>query len=243
MTRDRLVVPFEIKASEESDGRVFEGYGSVFGVLDSYADVVAKGAFKRTLKDAKAKGRMPAMLWQHNPDDVVGVWTEMREDDHGLFVKGEIFESGKGPLAYEALKKGGVSGLSIGFRTLKSKLDDENGIRTLTELELWEVSLVTFPANDAARVSSVKASGEIPNEREFEEWLRRDAGLSRAEAKRVIATCYRRLLCDAADLTNPEHIAGRHVDGHQSELIEGLKSLRSVLAGAASHGSRSQDAA
>jgi HK97 family phage prohead protease len=167
MKLDRLVVAFETKALDDA-GRTFEGYGSVFGVLDSYADIVAKGAFRRTLKESKAKGRMPALLWQHDPSKPIGVYEDMREDETGLIVKGRLSDTQLGREAYTLLKDGALSGLSIGFRTLKSKVDEENGVRTLTDIELWETSLVTFPANDAARVTGVKADGELPTEREFE---------------------------------------------------------------------------
>jgi len=196
VTLDRLVVPLEIRALAD-DTRTFDGYGSVFGVLDSYADVVAKGAFRRTLKEAKAKGRMPALLWQHDPRQPIGVYEEMREDDTGLYVKGRLSDTQLGREAHTLLKDGALSGLSIGFRTLKSKIDDETGIRTLTELELWETSLVTFPANDAARVTGVKHNGELPTEREFERWLRREAGFTEAEAKTLIAKGYRQVRREA----------------------------------------------
>jgi HK97 family phage prohead protease len=234
--RTRLAVALEVRNIDD-DARTFEGYGSVFGTLDSYADTVKRGAFKRSLKEWKGKGRMPAMLWQHNPDEPVGVWTEMAEDETGLLVKGKLLSTGRVPQAYEALKEGALSGLSIGFVTRKSQIDDESGVRTLTDVDLWEVSLVTFPANDPARVTSVRATGEWPDEREFEEWLRRDAGLSRAESKRVIATCYKRLLCDAEAITPiPTVIAGRHDEGNREALI----ALRSALSGVPAHGRRSE---
>ena len=189
--RDTVIVPFELKAIDAGDEtRTFEGYGSVFGTLDSYADIVAKGAFKRSLKEWKSKGRAPAMLWQHDAAKPVGVWVEMREDDHGLFVKGQLADTQLGREAYALLKMGALSGLSIGFRTLKSKMDDESGIRTLTEVELWETSLVTFPANDPARITSVKAIDMT--ERQFEEFLR-DAGFPIAAAKTIVAKGYRAL--------------------------------------------------
>lgn len=197
MKLDRVVVAFDVKAVGEGEARGFEGYGSVFGVLDSYADIVAKGAFRRTLKEAKSKGRLPALLWQHNPSAPIGVYEDMREDDTGLFVKGRLSDTQLGREAYTLLKDGALSGLSIGFRTLKSKLDDETGIRTLTEVELWETSLVTFPANEAARVTGVKANGELPTEREFERWLRREAGFTEAEAKTIIAKGFRQVRREA----------------------------------------------
>lgn len=235
--RTRLAVALEVRNIDD-DARTFEGYGSVFGTLDSYADTVKRGAFKRSLKEWKGKGRMPAMLWQHNPDEPVGVWTEMAEDETGLIVKGKLLTTGRGPQAYEALKEGALSGLSIGFVTRKSQIDDESGVRTLTDVDLWEVSLVTFPANDPARVTSVRADGDFPSEREFEQWCRRDAGLSRDEAKRVTAICFRRLLRDAeATESDPSDIAGRHVEGNR----EVLDALRATL-GSATHGPGNEEA-
>lgn len=235
MTLERLVVPCEMKSLDDS-ARSFEGYGSVFGELDSYADVVAPGAFKRSLREWKTKQRGPALLWQHDTSQPIGVYEEMREDETGLYVKGRLSDTQMGREAHTLLKDGALSGLSIGFQTLKSKMDDERGVRTLTEVALWEVSLVTFPANDAARVTVVK-SFAMPEEREFEEWLRRDAELTRAEAKRVISTCYRRLLRDAADTSIASDIAGRHVEGSSDDpAAEARAYLREVFAGVLTHG-------
>lgn len=136
---------------QDGSSRTFSGYGSVFGVLDSYGDIVAKGAFAASLKK-----RRPKMLWQHDPTMPIGVWEEVREDAIGLFMRGRLAETAEGDRAYELLKMDALAGLSIGFRTIKSSFDEATGIRTLTEVELWEVSLVTFPANEVAVVSAVK---------------------------------------------------------------------------------------
>jgi len=242
MKTERLVVPFAVKAmGEGAEPMSFEGYGSIFNTVDSYGDVVAPGAFKRSLKEAKAVGRMPSLLWQHDADDPCGVWLSMTEDEQGLFVRGKLSDTSCGRDAYTLLKDGALSGLSIGFSLYPHgyKVDEKTGIRTLTAIKLWEVSLVTFPANDPARVTDVKTS-TIPSERDFEDMLRRDAGLSRAEAKRVIATCYRRLLSDAADIhPNPEDIAGRHVEGYQAGIAAKLTELRNeIRAGVSDHGTR-----
>lgn len=197
MKTERFVVPFEVKALGEGDSRTFEGYGSVFGVLDSYADIVAPGAFKRSLREAKAAGRMPALLWQHDADKPIGVYESMSEDETGLFVKGRLSDTQLGRDAYTLLKDGALSGLSIGFVTRKSKVDNESGVRTLTDIQLWETSLVTFPANDAARITGVKTDGALPTEREFERWLRREAGFTEAEAKTIIAKGYRQVRREA----------------------------------------------
>lgn len=173
-----------------SDDGSFEGYGSIFGNQDSYDDIVASGAFKSSLAEHKSKGTMPAMLWQHDPYSPIGKWTEMREDARGLYVKGDLaLSTDKGAEAYELLKMGAISGLSIGFRTLKFQYDEQSDIRTLTELDLWEVSLVTFPANGEARVSGVKAE-DIQSLKDAEKALR-EAGLSRSQAVAVIAATKR----------------------------------------------------
>lgn len=208
--RDRIVVPFELRALKDGDPTgTIEGYGSVFNTVDSYNDTIVKGAFKQTLKEWKATGKLPKMLLQHggggffssNADDLVpiGKWEEMREDDHGLFMRGRIFniETDRAKATYTAVKEGELDGLSIGFRTLKSKMDEETGIRTLTEIRLYEVSLVTFPANDPARVTSVKSYGDLPTEREFERWLRREAGFTEDQAKAIIAKGYRQVRREA----------------------------------------------
>lgn len=183
------VVPFAVKSIGDTPG-VFEGYGSVFGVIDSYRDVVAPGAFTRTLRE----DRKPALLWQHDASCPIGVWLELKEDETGLYVKGQLAETDDGTDAYKLLKMGALSGLSIGFSTVASSTDETTGVRTLLDVKLWEVSLVTFPANDPARVSAVKADGTLPTEREFERWLQREAGFSNSQAQTIIAKGYRQAL-------------------------------------------------
>lgn len=219
--RERLVVPFDMKAIGDGETRTFEGYGSVFGVLDSYADIVAPGAFKRSLKEAKAAGRMPALLWQHDPSSPIGVYESMAEDATGLYVKGRLSDTQLGREAYTLLKDGALSGLSIGFTTRKSKVDNESGVRTLTDVQLWETSLVTFPANDAARVTGVKAAdGALPTEREFERWLRREAGFTEAEAKTIIAKGFRQVQREAAQ------------SNELSDLLESVRRFGAIATGA-----------
>lgn len=183
METKRFNVAAEIKAVDDSG--IIEGYGSVFGNLDSYSDIVAPGAFAKSLEEAKASGRMPAMLWQHNPDEPIGVWTEMREDDRGLFVKGKLAETQRGKEARELIKLGALTGLSIGYTTRTYQVDRENDSRVLTDVQLWEVSPVTFPANSEARITGVKADA-ISSPKDFERFLR-DAGFSRREAKQITA--------------------------------------------------------
>lgn len=138
----------------------FEGYASVFGVLDSYGDIVKKGAFKKTLSEMKSEGRLPAMLWQHDSGQPIGVYDEVREDEKGLFVSGRLFidDIAKAKEAYKLMKDAALTGLSIGYRVLKDSWQEKK--RILEEVELLEVSVVTFPANNAARVASVKNADE-----------------------------------------------------------------------------------
>lgn len=181
----------------DGEAREFEGYGSVFGVVDSYQDVVLPGAFQATLAKAMATSRMPAMLWQHDPSQVIGVWRVMQEDSRGLYVKGELADTQLGREAYALLKLGALSGLSIGYSVTGERYDRTRDVRELTGIELWETSLVTFPANAESRVAAVKDAQAL-GYRGLERILR-EAGLSRSEAK-AIASGGMRALRDAADV-------------------------------------------
>lgn len=179
---------FEVKAVTE-DGK-FNGYGSVFGVVDSYQEVVAKGAFVDSLAEIQAKGRPVPVLWQHRASEPIGAWSNLKEDDHGLFGDGQILlDAGEmEKRAYAHMKARTVTGLSIGYWVRESTYDEKTGIRTLTKLDLVEISLVTFPANDESRVEAVKfklAHGEQPTDREFEKFLR-EAGFSKTRAAALV---------------------------------------------------------
>ena len=135
---------------EMQDGAVIEGYASLFGAPDQGGDVVQSGAYTQSLQS----GRRIKMLWQHDPALPIGVWDEVREDGRGLYVKGRILTGvAKGREAAELIGAGAIDGLSIGYRTVKSAKNDK-GQRVLSELELWEVSLVTFPMLPSARVAA-----------------------------------------------------------------------------------------
>ena len=136
------------------DGTRIEGYASLFGAKDQGGDVVSQGAYAASLDRTAKDGRNIKMLWQHDPAQPIGVWDEVREDGQGLWVKGRILDvTQKGREAAALIEAGAIDGLSIGYRTLKSTKNDK-GLRVLTELELWEVSLVTFPMLQSARVAA-----------------------------------------------------------------------------------------
>lgn len=193
---DRLRFDMEVKFASDKTG-VFSGYGAIFGNVDSYGDVIEKGAFKETLRAWEDKGKYPPMLLQHgggmfggNADDLlpVGKWTSMEENSKGLKVEGELFalNTERGQYLYEGLKAGALDGLSIGYRVKKftqgTKPNEPR--RKLEAIDLMELSIVTFPANDKARVGAVKSIKTI---REFEDFLRDVGGFSHAAAKAIAA--------------------------------------------------------
>jgi hypothetical protein len=174
-----------IEWKADDQGQI-EGYGSVFDTVDLGGDIVAPGAFKQSL----AGSRRVKMLFQHDKSSVVGVWNTMEEDAKGLRVAGKMLTTVRaGAEAYELVKAGAIDGLSIGYRTVKSM--DRNGKRVILQADLWEVSLVTFPMNEMARIDAVKAAEAFKDfqggnaamlKRNVEEYLR-EAGFSNAEAK------------------------------------------------------------
>lgn len=191
----------EVK-SIDSDG-TFSGYGSVFGNLDFDKEVMAEGCFADCLAERSAKGRKIPVLWQHQTNRPLGVYTNVEEDEKGLYVEGKLLtkEVALAKEAYALMKAGAVTGLSIGFWPKESKFDQETGVRTWTRVDVDEVSLVTFPANDSARVEAVKyrlAHGGLPSLSEFEKLLR-DAGFSRTQAATVASHGLKHLLRDAED--------------------------------------------
>ena len=150
---ERKFVAFD-KVAEVEGGVEISGYASLFGAVDQGGDVVAPGAYGASLNAVAAAGRSIKMLWQHDPAQPIGVWDEVREDGKGLWVKGRILKSvEKGREAAALIAAGAIDGLSIGYRTVKASKNTK-GQRLLSELELWEVSLVTFPMLPSARVGA-----------------------------------------------------------------------------------------
>lgn len=187
----------------------FTGYGAAFGNVDSYGDVIEKGAFSAYLDDVKTgKQNWPAMLMQHggwgiNADDFtpVGVYTDLSEDDFGLKSTGILADTDRGKDAYKLMKmqpRAAISGLSIGYYVKESEYGGKNDPydRLIKKIDLIEISIVTFPANDKARINGVKSAIDM-NDHELERTLRDVLGLSQKEAKTVIARGFRALRADA----------------------------------------------
>ena len=144
----------------EPDGTV-EGYASLFGEIDAARDMVLRGAFAETLR-LRGVQRVP-MLFQHDPSEPVGIWLELREDHRGLYARGRLIpEVARARELLSLLRAGAVDGLSIGFRTVKGNIDPRTRVRRLVAVDLWEISIVTFPLLAGARVSAVKGASSPP---------------------------------------------------------------------------------
>ncbi|WP_291810829.1 HK97 family phage prohead protease [Limnobacter sp.] len=189
----------------------FSGYGSVFGNVDQGGDVVQRGAFTKSLNEYRAKGEMPALLWQHDHDQPIGIWTKAVEDDRGLYLEGRLLKDDvrQAAEAYALLKARAIKGLSIGYVTKESSYNVDSDTRTLIEVDLWEVSLVTFAMNQAAGVTSVKKLCEkgLPTIREFENFLRDVGGFSQAQAKAIVADGFKAVQRDVEAKDDEAEIA------------------------------------
>lgn len=233
---DRMKLDFEVKFDGgDAKAGVFSGYGSIFGNVDSYGDVVEKGAFKTTLREWETKGKFPPMLLQHGGgffggaglDQVpVGKWTSMEENAKGLKVEGQLFAlaTERGQYLYEGLKSGALDGLSIGYRAKKFTSGTKTGEprRLLHDVDLVELSIVTFPANDKSRVGSVKSVLDALNPRELERELKQF--LSGSDAVKAVAVMKKYLQREADD--HPP-LDTRDEDA-AAELLDTLKKLRAA---------------
>ena len=194
LLREKKAVPAALSSIGE-DG-LFEGYACLFGKEDLGRDIIRRGAFMKSLDRRGVKG--VKLLYQHDPSHPVGQWTSIKEDAKGLFVRGQLaLDVAKARDVHSMMKAGILDGLSIGFRTIRGQTDRKAGVRHLFELDLWEISIVTFPMQPDARISSIKtddASLEIAasclSKRELERKLMQDAGLSRTEARALLAQGY-----------------------------------------------------
>jgi len=232
METKRFTVPFTIEGKEANENRdmgLFSGYGAVFGNVDLGGDIVEGGAFDESLKEWQSKDEMPAMFGFHSFVNPIGDWLEMREDEKGLFVKGQLWVKGdkrieQAVVAHNIMRGTGPKGLSIGYRVQDHEdQETERGmVRKLKKVQLLEVSVVGFSMNPKAKVEAVKSltddDGQIITKREMESVLR-DAGLSRKQAKAFIAEGYKGLSRD--DETQED----------VSELLASLNKLTSIIKG------------
>lgn len=211
----------EIKGDDVNANGYFKGYASTFGgEKDSGGDIVAKGCFTRTLKQKGRGGNGIALLWSHDAKSPLGVWQNISEDEKGLYVEGQVEPTAApgGIPVYKIMKQGGIKGLSIGYNTVKATQDEKKGARILHDVDLWEISLVTFPMNTRASVTSVKNIFEARTERELEDALR-EADMPRDAAKYLVSLCKPGL----RDAGGRGHKAGRG-----AEMAAVLRALRQI---------------
>ena len=212
-----IEVRSEISTEETEEEGTFEGYGSVFNNTDLGNDVIKNGAFIKSLR--KRGYKSVKLLYQHKSDMPIGVFDSIKEDDHGLYVKGRLaLKTQAGRDAYELLKMGALDGLSIGFRANPDQVsyDKRSRKRIIKEVDLMEISLVTFPMNPKATVNQVK--GEAISIREWENGMRDAFQLSRSEAK-VAAKAVTEAFSDNQ----------REVDNVNADLVEAIKNLTTKI--------------
>ena len=207
---------FEIKAHEDGS---FVGYGSTFGNVDLVGDIVQKGAFTKSIDKKGAAG--VKMFLQHNSNDIIGKFTEIYEDAKGLVIKGKFFlgDIQKASETHFLMKEGEITQFSIGYRVI-SKAFDGNGNTLLKEIDLIEVSPVTFPANPEAQLVGVKTINDM-TEREFEKRLRDDAGLSQKQAKALMSCGYKGL--KEQDAVEDLSVKQKADEAEFINLMEGIK--------------------
>lgn len=188
---NRLNARFDVRAANPETGE-FSGWAMVFGNQDDYGTIFDRGCFTESLAEHAARGAMPAMLWQHNWDQVVGRWTKMEEREGGPLGTGGLYVEGRTELKTQLGREAiallaadptpALDGISIGFTV--AGYEKKEDVWHYTKVKLWEASIVTFPAQDYARVERALAADDIRTERDLEDVLR-DAGLSRSEALAV----------------------------------------------------------
>ena len=207
---------YELKAAQTDAQGLIEGYASTFGgEPDAYGDVIAAGAYSKSLAEHKRRETRPAMFWAHDQSEPIGKWLELREDDQGLRVQGKFsLATRRGGEAY-ALAKDDALGLSIGYRIPNGGADYENGIRELKEIDLLEVSVVGLPASHTARITSVKSalSPDLQSPKAVERALR-ELGMSGREAKRFMAGGYKAFM---------------QTEDNSAEVLGVLESINSIL--------------
>lgn len=201
MRIERLACNLEVKFADGEDAikvGTFKGYGSIFNNVDGGGDLIAPGAFKKSLKEWKARKKLPPMLLQHGgfigpaEDGIpVGAYTSMEEDENGLLVEGYLFalDTQKGKYIHEGMKAGSLDGLSIGYiaRDVAYGRKPDEPRRTLKGIDLREVSIVTFPMNDKSRVTAAKSIEELNKLSEAEDFLRDAGGFSIREARAFVS--------------------------------------------------------
>lgn len=195
-----LTKSIDLELKELKDNGSFTGYGSVFGNVDYGNDVVEYGAFGKSLEQWAKLGRQVPMLWQHDTTEPIGSHPNLKEDKHGLLTTDAelwVEDAPYARIARKGMQTKTITGMSIGYRVKRDSYDKKTGVTTLHEVDLVEISVVTSPMNDEARIATVKSmleAGRMPTLREFEEFLRDAAGFSKAQAEKIASNGLKQLL-------------------------------------------------
>ncbi len=183
-----------LKVKQLSEDGVIEGYLNTFNHSDRIGDNTQKGAFSKSIEKIKNAGDVLPMLFGHDHTKVAGIWTEIKEDEHGLWGKGQInLDTQLGQELYSNIKMGAVKGISIGYFEVVTDYDRKTGDKLLKELDLIEASIVLLPCNEQSQVESVKTAidkGEQPTKTQVEKALK-EIGFSRKNAKAILAEGYK----------------------------------------------------
>lgn len=227
-TKHHIEVDFKVKEIKEDDNYfIFEGFASTFGNIDHDGDIMVPGCFKESLER-----RTPVVLWQHNSREPIGMPTELKETDQGLFVvarmpKEDTFVSGR---VVPQMRVGSVTKMSIGFFNLDSEdeIVDGRRITMIKKVELFEFSLVTFPANEQASVTAMKCLQEIDSAKSLRTYLSEELGLSIKERDTLISKIKSFFGSDDPDLANPPE---DQEPSDEEELVKSLESAINVIKG------------
>jgi HK97 family phage prohead protease len=232
---EKVARPFAVKTTDDKGS--FEGLGAVFNdvhptsswaLSPEWKDRILPGAFDRTISEHAKAGTLPAMLYMHERGNVVGAWRDIKEGGGGLQVKGVVAEGAKAPSGetlYNLMKMGALNAMSIGFSVRKHALDQEKKIREIQDLDLSEISIVDVPGIQRARMTDVKSLRDPT----YLERVLRDAGLSRKEAKALLADGFSALRDVAADDGSVLRDAGSNDEDGTNEVLARLKKLALVI--------------
>lgn len=172
----------------DSNKMEFECYGNTTGNIDHAYDRTLPGAYQKSIAEHKAAGTMPKMFWMHDPyQPPLGVWVDMEEDSHGLKMKGRFANTERGREIYELMKTGALDSFSIGYIVIDERWNSDKGCNDLIEIQVKEVSVVTFACNEESLLTDIKSKledGELPTKRELQDILRK-TGLSKRQAERI----------------------------------------------------------
>lgn len=217
----------EIKAVE-GEAVVISGLASVFHGLDAYNDTILPGSYQKTIGAWSARAWPMPMLWNHEPSDLIGRWVDFREDERGLVATGELTPNhSKAADAVASLRHGALTGLSIGYRATAADIE-KDGRRVLREIDLFEVSLVTMPADLSARVTGVKSAADFTL-RDLETLIREHCGFSRRETEAALRGALKSFANARDERDRDDHSATserRDVGIEASPLLAALRELR-----------------